>query len=67
VVILGGGANMPGLGDYLTNVLRMPVRAFNPWNMLNYEGLEAPSGPDRLMYATVTGLSLLDPREVFKS
>lgn len=67
VVILGGGANMPGLGDYLTNVLRMPVRAYNPWNMLNYEGLEAPSGPDRLMYATVTGLSLTKPREVFTS
>jgi type IV pilus assembly protein PilM len=67
VVILGGGANMPGLGDYLTNVLRMPVRAHNPWNTLDYHGLEAPSGPDRLMYATVAGLSLLEPKEVFRS
>lgn len=67
VVILGGGANMPGLGDYLTNVLRMPVRAYNPWNVLEYEGMEAPSGPDRLMYATVAGLSLLNPGEVFRS
>ena len=67
VVILGGGANMPGLGDYLTNALRMPVRAHNPWNMLDYDGLEPPSGPDRLMYATVTGLSLLKPSEVFST
>jgi type IV pilus assembly protein PilM len=67
VVILGGGANMPGLGDYLTNALRMPVRAHNPWNMLDYTGLEPPSGPDRLMYATVTGLSLLKPGEVFSA
>ena len=67
VVILGGGANMPGLGDYLTSALRMPVRAHNPWNMLDYAGLEPPSGPDRLMYATVTGLSLLKPHEVFSS
>jgi len=66
VVILGGGANMPGLGDFLTNELRMPVRAYNPWNILHYEGMQAPSGPDRLMYATVAGLSLLDPHEVFK-
>jgi type IV pilus assembly protein PilM len=66
VVILGGGANMPGLGDYLTSTLRMPVRAFNPWNALDYSGLEAPSGPDRLMYATVAGLSLLNPKEVFE-
>jgi type IV pilus assembly protein PilM len=66
VVILGGGANMPGLGDYLTNILRMPVRAHNPWNTLDYPGLEAPSGPDRLMYATVAGLSLLNPEEAFR-
>jgi type IV pilus assembly protein PilM len=65
VVILGGGANMPGLGDYLTSTLRMPVRAHNPWNLLDYDGLEAPSGPDRLMYATVAGLSLLKPKDVF--
>lgn len=67
VVILGGGANMPGLGDYLTQALRMPVRSQNPWNYLDYKGLEPPTGPDRLMYATVTGLSLLNPKTVFAS
>jgi type IV pilus assembly protein PilM len=67
VVILGGGANMPGLGDYLTSELRMPVRAHNPWNLIDYDGMEAPSGPDKLMYATVAGLSLLKPKEVFTS
>ena len=65
VVILGGGGNMPGLGDYLTQALRMPVRSQNPWNLLDYKGLEAPTGPDRLMYATVAGLSLLRPKDVF--
>jgi type IV pilus assembly protein PilM len=67
VIILGGGANMPGLGDYLTGALRMPVRTYNPWNMLDFSGLPAPSGPDRLMYATVSGLALLSPKEVFES
>ncbi len=67
VVILGGGANMPGLGDFLTNALRMPVRSQDPWNVLDYKGLQAPNGPDKLMYATVTGLSLLNPGEAFKT
>lgn len=67
VVILGGGANMPGLGDYLTSALRMPVRSQNPWNTLGYQGLQAPSNPDKLMYATVAGLSLLNPKEAFQS
>lgn len=67
VVILGGGANMPGLGDYLTSTLRMPVRAHNPWNSLDFTGLEPPAAADRLMYATVAGLSLLKPKDVFSS
>jgi type IV pilus assembly protein PilM len=66
VIILGGGSNMPGLGDYLTSALRIPVRAHNPWNFLDYKGLPVPNGPDRLMYATVAGLSLLKPNEVFE-
>lgn len=67
VVILGGGANMPGLGDYLTSALRMPVRSQNPWNTLDFHGLQAPSNPDKLMYATVAGLSLLNPKEAIQS
>lgn len=65
VIVLGGGANMPGLGDFLTDALRIPVRSFNPWNLLDYGNLTPPPPADRLMYATVTGLSLLKPKEVF--
>ena len=65
VIMLGGGANMPGLSEYLTNTLRVPVRVHDPWQYLNYEGLQAPNRADKLMYATVAGLSLVDPTEVF--
>jgi type IV pilus assembly protein PilM len=66
VVMLGGGANMPGLGDYLTDELRIPVRTHShPWALFDYDGLKPPAQPDRLMYATVAGLSLLKPNEVF--
>lgn len=65
VIMLGGGANMPGLSDYLTSELRLPVRAHDPWLHLDYDNLQTPSNPDKLMYATVTGLSLADPNEVF--
>lgn len=65
MVILGGGANMPGLADYFTNALRLPVRTQDPWTLLNYRGLQPPSDPDRLMYATVAGLALVEPRRIF--
>jgi len=65
IIMLGGGSNMPGLGDALTSELRLPVRVHDPWLHLNYEGLQAPSNPDKLMYATVAGLCLANPKEVF--
>jgi type IV pilus assembly protein PilM len=65
IIMLGGGANMPGLSDALTSDLRLPVRAHDPWLHLKHDGLQAPSNPDKLMYATVSGLALTNPREVF--
>lgn len=66
VVILGGGANMPGLGNYLTNALKIPVRTHNhPWTLFGHEGVQPPAPADRLMYVTVAGLALLHPAEVF--
>ena len=65
IITLGGGANMPGLSDYLTDNLRMAVRHADPWFYLDYKHLESPSDADRPMYATVTGLSLVNPKEVF--
>lgn len=65
ILTLGGGANMPGLSDYLTQEMRLPVRHCDPWEYLNYKGLSLPSMADRPMYATVAGLSLARPKEVF--
>lgn len=66
VVTLGGGANMPGLSDYLTNALKVPVRTQgHPWASFAYGHLAVPEEADRLMYATVAGLALVNPKEVF--
>ena len=65
VIMLGGGANMPGLSEYLTDSLRLPVRVHDPWQYLDYKGFQAPNKADRLMYATVAGLSLVNPKEIF--
>ncbi len=65
VITLGGGANMPGLTDYLTASLRLPVRHCEPWQYFANSGLQAPSSADKPMYATVAGLSLINPKEAF--
>jgi len=68
IVTLGGGASMPGLSDYLTNALKVPVRTHeHPWAVFKYSHeMRLPIEADRLMYATVAGLSLLNPKEVFQ-
>lgn len=65
IITLGGGANIPGLSEYLTSALRMATRHTDPWQYLDYKGLQPPSSADRPMYATVAGLSLANPGEVF--
>jgi type IV pilus assembly protein PilM len=65
VITLGGGANMPGLTDYLIQALRLPVRISDPWQYLNYTGLQPPPNAEKPMYSDVAGLSLVGPQEVF--
>lgn len=65
IVTLGGGANMPGLSEYLTNGLRLAVRPCDPWQYFDYKGLQPPSTADKSMYATAAGLSLVPPKGVF--
>lgn len=66
IVTLGGGANMPGLSEYLINRLRLPVRHGEPWHYFNLKNLHVPSDAEKPMYATVAGLSLANPKKVFE-
>jgi type IV pilus assembly protein PilM len=65
VVTMGGGANMPGLSEHLTNQLRLPVRMCNPWQELDFGGLQPPNSVEKSMYVTVAGLALIEPGEIF--
>lgn len=65
IITLGGGANMPGLSDYMTAAMRLAVRHSDPWQYFDYKGLQPPAAADKPMYATVAGLSLADPKGVF--
>ncbi len=65
VITLGGGANMPGLSDYMTNNLRLAVRSCDPWEYCDHAGLQPPAKADKPMFATVMGLSLIPPQELF--
>ncbi len=65
VVTMGGGANMPGLSEHMTNLLRLPVRMCDPWQHLDFAGLQPPNIAEKSMYVTVAGLALIQPEEIF--
>lgn len=65
IVTMGGGANVPGLSEHLTNTLRLPVRMCDPWEHLDFAGLQPPNTIEKSMYVTVAGLALVNPKEIF--
>lgn len=66
VVTMGGGANMPGLADWLTNSLRLPVRICDPWqDVKSVHKLQLPTNSEKSMYATAFGMALIKPEEIF--
>lgn len=64
-VTTGGGANMPGLNEYLGKELGIPVRMLAPWDKINFGALAPPNELERSMFITVAGEAVLDISEVF--
>lgn len=64
ILIFGGGANMPGFGDYLTNATRIPTRVSSPWgNQIVFGKLEPPEHADLPRFLTCGGLALAKDNE----
>lgn len=66
IITMGGGANMPGLVDYLTDILRIPTRMSNFWSELEMNKLQPPHEAERSLYITAAGAAFIDPEEIWK-
>lgn len=65
IVIMGGGANMPGLAEYLTDKMKMSVRSFDPASHIEFGHLHHFYEAERTSYVTAAGLAITNPTEVF--
>lgn len=64
ILIVGGGANMPGLSGYLTNATRIPTRVSAPWSKyIQFGNLEPPELADLPRFLTCAGLALAHDEE----
>lgn len=66
IIILGGGANLPGLSTYITNSTRIPTRLCAPWANLSFGRLQPPHELETTLYTTAGGLSLVATSEIAK-
>jgi type IV pilus assembly protein PilM len=66
VLIVGGGSNVPGIGEFFTDALVMPARVASPWQRLNFEPLPEPAKQFRARYITVAGLAALPPERILR-
>lgn len=64
VLVVGGGSNVPGIGDYFTNELVMAARVASPWQKLDFGKLAQPNKQFRPRYITVAGLASVPPRSI---
>ena len=66
VLVVGGGSNVPGIGDYFTNELVMAARVASPWQKLDFGSLPQPNKQFRPRYIAVAGLASIDQKEIWK-
>ncbi len=65
VITMGGGANMPGLTEYLTDTLRLPTKMCSFWGSFDMGKLELPEQDARSIYVSVAGSALIHPKEIW--
>jgi type IV pilus assembly protein PilM len=65
VIIVGGGSNLPGLGEFMTEAMLMPARVANPWQSLDFGHLQPPSRQFKPRYITAAGLAVISPKEIW--
>lgn len=66
VLVVGGGSNVPGIGEYFTNELVMPARVASPWQKLDFGTLPQPSKQFRPRYITVAGLASVNQKDIWR-
>lgn len=67
IILTGGGANMPGISDFLTNELRIPTRVCAPWSQtVSFGKLPKPPQYELPRYLTSTGLAITTEEDLKK-
>ena len=59
LIMIGGGANLPGLEDYLAKQTKMQAVLANPWTNIETGSLQEPNKLETTLYTNVIGNALI--------
>lgn len=66
LLIVGGGSNVPGIGEYFTENLIIAARVASPWQKLDFGKVQEPPRQFKSRYITVAGAASLNPGSIWK-
>ncbi len=66
LIIVGGGSNIPGIGDYFTNSMIIAARSASPWQILDFGKLTPLSRQLKPRFITAIGLAMANQKEVWQ-
>ena len=66
LLVVGGGSNVPGIGEYFTENLIIAARVASPWQKLDFGKLQEPPKQFRPRYITVAGTAIVQPGSIWK-
>jgi len=66
LLIVGGGSNVPGIGEFFTENLVIAARVASPWQKLDFDKVQEPPRQFRSRYITVAGVASINPGSIWK-
>ena len=66
LLVVGGGSNIPGIGDFFTENIVIAARVASPWQKLDFGSIEEPPKQLRPRYITVAGAASVSPGAIWK-
>ncbi len=66
LLVVGGGSNVPGIGEYFTESMIIAARVASPWQKLDFGSIQEPPKQFRSRYITVAGVASVNPGSVWK-
>lgn len=66
LLVVGGGSNVPGIGEFFTENILIAARVASPWQKLDFGKIQEPPRQFRSRYITVAGAASVNPGSIWK-